>query len=426
MKAAFRLAWSLIRIRHLMFSLFFLPLLCSVLLVFGQLVVTGMFLNAATSDVEGTEVPEKEDNAVRFLLYGSGEQRPPLKVCRWIPNPLDPSREIAPTRDCSADSLDVAINVDNPDAFVADRYVDIFEGQIDRLHICKRCSPNAVIRVASDGEISTRASSVYALAVLSLTLAPKREVREEQRDHLKQIRENLGDILFFMPDSKDLVLMSPKNGAIAFTANIVPLVIIALWLAVRAHRKVLDYFSNNNVLLPLVAATGKRTFYSALWILTALRVGCFLAASLPILYFGLLDIKGDDAFESLHGHTLLIGVWLCAAVSAVALSTIVTSIADLKHRQEWYTFVYRYVPIVIALGGSFAWGASFIIPNHAMALVRNTILSIPVLGLGPLFVAPITLPATMFVAIHAMISVVCMYIIVRRNARWFGAHLEEI
>lgn len=427
MRRSVHLAWSLMRIRHLTFSLFLFPLVCGVILVLAQLITTGLFVKSITPEVFDTAVSEsKDDNLVRFLLYGSGEKRPPMIVCRWVPHPKDPSKEIPPHGGCRADSLDVGINVADPDSFVVDQYVEIFQGQIDRLHVCRHCRPQVVITVGDDGKSSTFVGSMYGLAVISLAFLPKEEIREGSLEHFKVITENMGDFLFFMPDAAGLVLLSSKNGALMFTANIVPLVIIALWLAVRAHRKVLDYFSSNNVLLPLVAATGKRTFYSALWILTVARVACFLAASLPLIYFGLTAIGGEGIFDSLKEHPALIMTWMVAIVAAAGLATIVTSVADLKHRQEWYSILYRYVPLVLALIGSSVWGATFILPTAVMGVVRSVVLALPVVGLGPLCLAPITLPALPFVLVHAVMSVVLIVVILRRNARWFGAHLEEV
>jgi hypothetical protein len=261
---------------------------------------------------------------------------------------------------------------------------------------------------------------------MSLAFIPKPEERSERVEKFRVINDGIGDILFYMPDASDLVRLSSANGAIPFAANIVPLVVIALWLSVRAHRKVLDYFSQNDVLLPLVAATGKRTFYSALWIVTAARVFCFLAASLPVVYLGLKDIGGVSVFDSLRDHIGLILVWLFALISAVALCTIVSSIADLKHRQAFRSVLYRYVPILVALLGGFVWTATFIVPSPFMGIVRSVITSVPILGLAPLFAAPVTLPSGAFVLTHAVVATILVVLVLRNNARWFGAHLEEV
>ena len=426
MKRAFHLAWSLIRIRHLALSLFLFPLLCSVLLVVGQLVVTTLFIRSVAPEVPTTQDVQEDFNPVRLVLYGSGERRPSLEVCRWVVSHSDPTREVPPRAACAPDSLDVAVNVSNPETFDASSFVEMFQGQIDRLHICKNCQPDVVITVPERGKHHTRAASAYGLAVMSLAYIPKAEDRSERIEKFRAVTEGIGDMLFYMPDARDLVRLCSANGAIPFAANIVPLVVIALWLSVRAHRKVLDYFSQNDVLLPLVAATGKRTFYSALWIVTAARVLCFLAASLPVIYFGLSDIGGVHVFDSLRQHASLIVVWLFALVSAVALCTIVSSIADLKHRQAFRSVLYRYVPIVVALFGAFAWTATFIVPSETMGLVRSVITSIPILGLAPLFAAPVTLPSVPVVLVHALVSTVLVCLVLRNNARWFGAHLEEV
>lgn len=426
MKRALNLAWSLIQIRHLAFSLFLFPLLCSVLLVVGQLVVTTLFIRSVAPEVPSEEVIKEDFNPVRLLLYGSGERRPNLEVCRWIASPDDSTREVPPRAACAPDSLDVAVNVSEPQLLDVGRYVEMFQGQIDRLHICKSCRPDVVITVSEQGDHQTRVGSVYGLALMSLAYIPTPEDRSARVEKLRVVKEGIGDILFFMPEASDLVRLSSANGAIPFAANIVPLVIIALWLSVRAHRKVLEYFSQNDVLLPLVAATGKRTFYSALWIVTGARVLCFLVASLPLVYVGLKDVSGVNVFDSVRAHAPLIVSWLFALVSAIALCTIVSSIADLKHRQAIRSVLYRYVPIVVALVGALVWTGTFIVPSASMGVIRSVITAVPILGLAPLFVAPVTLPSGAVVVIHAFVSTALVFLVLRNNARWFGAHLEEV
>lgn len=430
MKRAVHLAWSLIRIRHLATSLFMLPLVCSVLLVFAQLALTSAFIRAVVPGAadEGSVEPviQEDFNPVRLVLYGSSEPRPNLQVCRWIVNPSDPTKEVPPRPSCAADSLDVAVHVSNPSSFDASNLAEMFRGQIDRLHICRNCRLDIVINVSEDGRHVTRAENVYGLAVLSLAYMPKPEDRFEQIDSFRIAEQGIGTLFFYMPDASSLVQITGDNGAMLFTANVVTLVVIALWLAVRAHRKVLDYFARNDVLLPLVAATGKHTFYSALWIVTGARVLCFLAASIPVIYFGLSDIGGDDVFDPLVEHIDLIVVWLFTLVSAVSLCTVISSIAELKHRQALRSFLYRYVPIIGALFGGCMWVGSFVLPSQSMGIVRSVITSLPVIGLAPLFVVPITLPNVFVVLLHGVVSAVLVVFILRKNARWFGAHLEEV
>jgi energy-converting hydrogenase Eha subunit E len=61
-----------------------------------------------------------------------------------------------------------------------------------------------------------------------------------------------------------------------------------------------------------------------------------------------------------------------------------------------------------------------------MGVVRSVIVSIPLVGLAPLFAAPVTMPHATFVLIHAVTSTILVVLVLRNNARWFGAHLEEV
>jgi len=427
MSSALHVAWSLVRIRHLAVSIFLFPLTISVVMVLSQLMITGMFLRSIGPGHDDlASPPQSESNLVRLILYGSERERPPIRVCRWVVAEESPHEEVPPNELCRPDRLDVAVHVQDPANAPVEEYTRLFGGQIDRLHVCRKCSPDVVIKRENSGKNISHATSVYGLAVLSLAYKMKGSIREDRDEYLKMLSGSLGGISLHLPESKAEIALSKSNGAIPFTVNVIPIVVIALWLSLRAHRKVLDYFARNDVLLPLVAATGKRPFYGALWLLAVFRVACFLAAAIPIMYFGLRDIGGKNVFRETSanmGETLL---WIVALIMAVSLTTIISSIADLKHRQAVVNILYRYIPMALAVLGGIFWLATFLVPSHTAGFVRLSLTAVPILGLAPLFFAPITRPEVWVIVIHAVGSGLLVKIILRGNARWFAAHLEEV
>lgn len=431
MLRALHIAWALIRVPNLTRHLFLVPILLSLLIVVGQLITTGVFLEAASRNAlwqgagDGPEAVN-DTSPVRYLLYGSGERRGPLRVCRWLPDSNRPMKEVPPTAECKADRLDVAINVSNPETFIVDDYVSIFEGQIDRLHVCKHCAPDAIIRVGDEGDVQTMSYSMWGMAVLSLAFLPREAQRTERRETLEATSDRLGSLSLYMPESRRLVDITPANPGFAFTLNVVPMIIIALWLAVRAHGKVLDYFAQNSVLLPLVAATGKRAFYGALWILTSARVACFLAASVPIVYIGLRMLSGGENSIGRTDRLWMLVCWFVAVIPAVGLSTMIASVADLKRRHSMANFLYRYIPIFLALVGGIAWAFTFVFPTEAAGVARTVFTAVPVVGLAPVFIAPVTEPPYTALLFHGAVSLVALILLVRVNMRWFAAHLEEV
>jgi hypothetical protein len=428
MRKSLHLALSLIRIPHLAISLFLFPLLISLVLVFVQLVVTGLLLKASSIETVTSQLTTKREaelSMVRRILYGSPDLRPPIRVCRWNGDPDD---ERPAESECSPDRLDVAINVSEPSSFDPSKYVELFNGQVDRLHVCHSCQPDVVIAVDSSGIARSEIYSVYGLVVLSLPYA-KSDVRDQKIQlmrNISDIKKSFGELHLHLPDVAGGIGVSQLQGSMPFTLNIGLLVLMALWLALRAHRRVLDYFSQNNVLLPLVAACGKGRFYSALWMLTLLRVGCFLCASIPMVFFGLKDIAGPDIFRSLEVSTLQILSWLFVLVSTFGLATVIASIAELKHRHSVLSFSYKVMPILIAILGAVLWGATFIFPTDAMATLRMWLAAIPIIGMTPIFLAPIIKLPVLPLLIHGVCSVVLLKWALAHNARWFAAHLEEV
>jgi hypothetical protein len=270
---------------------------------------------------------------------------------------------------------------------------------------------------------------VFGLAILFLPYSNSAigEKRIALTGAYEEISQALGSFSMRIPEVSDALGISSLKGSLPITANVSLLVIIALWLALRAHRKVLDYFSHNDVLLPLAAACGKHHFYSAIWILTMLRVGCFLCASIPLMYLGLSDIivthVKDFEFSLSLSQTV---VWLMALMSTLSFATVVASIAELKHRHHLLNIAYKFIPLVGAFFGALVWGLSFIVPFPFVGDFRMALSALPVVGIAPVLVAPVIRLPVLPMFLHAVTAAVAMVWILRRNARWFAAHLEEV
>ena len=427
MGRSFRIAAALLRIPHLALSLFAVPLILSLGIVVIQLLATGAAVQLMSTTGRAVMAAKVSDtNPIRWMIYGSGDLRGPLTVCRWGVN--SQGVETPLVEGCAPDRLDVAIHVDNPESFDVSRFKKLFEGHIDRLHVCRSCQPDVVITPSMNGEITSKAHSVFGLSILFLPYSNK-EVADQRtavKEAYDEIQRSLGSISMHIPEISDAIGISSLKGTLPITTNIALLVVIALWLALKAHRKVLDYFSRNDVLLPLAAACGKQTFYSAIWILTLFRVGCFLGASIPLMYFGLDDIFSsnvgvDLSFSLAHG-----AAWLVALVSALGLATVIASIAELKHRHSLLSVSYRFLPLLGAFIGALAWGASFIMPLHACGVFRLIVSALPIIGIAPILVAPVTGLPYLPMMTHAVLAMIGLTWLLKRNARWFAAHLEEV
>ena len=429
MLRTFRIAIALVQIPHLTLQLFLFPLIMSLALVFAQLLVTGMIVRVASVDSTrqlDTDESRSEHSMMRWVLYGSAARRPTILVCRWR---QVTGGEVPPSKECSPDRLDVAIHVSDPASYEVTKYSALFDGHVDRLHICKSCAPDVIVTPKVGGEVVSEVRSVFGLTILFLPYT-NRSISSQRVEVLRtidDIRRAVGSITMHIPETPDGIGITSLKLTLPITANIASLVLIALWLAIRAHRKVLDYFSQNDVLLPLAVACGKERFYASIWILTLFRVGCFLGASIPVTYFALRDVLGDDtSFSTLPFSLVSFCVWLIALVSTLSFAAILASIAELKHRQAVWTMIYRFLPITLAVFGAALWSSSFILPYDSMGIFRLVLSSIPIVGMAPIVVGPaISLPVLPMV-IHAAFSIAMFLVLLKRNARWFAAHLEEI
>lgn len=428
MFSSFRIVAAFVRIPHLALSLFLFPLLVSLIFVFLQLVATGIVLKQVNSTSEGLAavVERKGDkNAVRWILYGSGERRAGPEICRWI---MQDGEERPPSPACNPDRLDIAVHAEDVETYDVGSYQTLFGGHVDRIHVCRTCRPDVVIEPHTDEATRSQAYSVFGLMLLFLpyTNSDIEQNRVVVRRSIEDVKNRLGDVSLSIPEIDEAIGVSALKGTLPIVFNVSFLVLIALWLALRAHRRVLDYFSHNDVLLPLAAACGRQRFYSSIWLLTLLRVGCFVSTAVPLVYFGLKDVMDEESLLSLRISVGSALMWIVGLVSTTALATVVGSISELKHRHTLISFLYKFLPLVAAVLGAALWGFSFLIPSEAMGTLRLVVSAIPIVGIVPVLIAPaISLPAFCLV-VHTVLATFAVVFIMRRNARWFAAHLEEV
>lgn len=433
MLRSLHLAFALIRIPHLAISLFIVPLFIGLLLVTVQLLITGTLLLLSNPRLgDGPkEAPQtnSDGNLVRLILYGENSLRPSLTVCRWEMDAA--GNEIPPKGigNCTPDRLDVAIRSNNPLQENTAEYEKLFQGQIDRLHVCATCTPDIIFTPhTGEGDNQVTVHSIFGLALLSLPLSNSQLLTQqfELRQEFKRVTDLFGSVYFELPEIPGGINATELRRTLPITLNIAALIITTLWLGLRAHRKVLDYFSRNDVLLPLVAACGKHQFYSALWILTIVRVSCFLLASVPLLAIGIKGFLGKESFLSIGTSVSQFITWLVTISASLALTTVLASLAELKHRQTFFSILYRYVPLFCAGLGAVVWIATLLSQTTSMAALRATITAIPIIGSAPLLVAPILNLPSLVMLPHAALSLVFLVVLLRRNARWFAAHLDEV
>jgi hypothetical protein len=190
---------------------------------------------------------------------------------------------------------------------------------------------------------------------------------------------------------------------------------------------VLDYFARNGALLPMVAATGKHSFYDAIWLLTVFRVGAFLLAAVPATLLVFTGLTEDQPIPSFFGEDRLFPyAWMVAIGLSFALATLIASIADLKHRHHFLSFLYLYLPIAVCAISAVGWGLTFLVDSPAFGYVRNIAAALPIVGMAPVLVSPLFQPSIWVLVAHALLTLGLIWLFLKRNAHWFAAHLEEL
>ena len=422
-----RLAIALLKIPRLFGTLFLFPLLISIVVVAMQVVFTVLMVQSISNTADPVEERierTKDMNFGRLLLYGHGEPLPTMRLCRWSEIERDGrSVEVPPSRDCLPGRLDIAIHVDDPATFDPSFYQAAFDGSVEQLHLCKRCRPDVIITPGT-GSARSEIRSIWGLVLVNMIRFNPTQYVESLKE-IEQVSGIFGDRTLYLSGFDDPIEMERTYTILALTMNLAGIIIIALWLALKAHRKVLDYFSHSGALLPMVAASGHGAFYGAIWALTLARVGAFFGAAIPMTYYGFIRLLERDDLNPFFFDGGVF-VWLVTLTASLTLATLIASIAELKHRHSLLSFTYKYVPIFICFLGGIIWASTFLLESSGALMLRSATTALPLFGTASILLGPVFRPSTATLIIHLSASVALLVVALRYNSRWFAAHLEEI
>lgn len=446
MRRAFEVAIAFLRIPRFFISLLVVPCILSLVLIYLQLLITQKFLRTidqSPKSVRAKILSEPRPHFLHKLAFKVDKKLPPIETCIWqlVPSSEAECSGVAactsgvvneapehPER-CPLDPFDVVIQASDPSLVSLSDYQRAFDGNFLRLHVCRHCSSNIVVSVEPSGAV-THVGSVWGLGLLTLTRFSKKNVERiiEVLDQAELADKVLGKKLLYVPGLVEPVQINEFADSLGVVANFAVIIVIALWLALRAHRKVLDYFSHSGALLPLVAAVGQQTFYGGIWILTLIRVALFLLAAIPLGYLVLAESVSTKSLKSLFfgGDIFALLLWTIAIVSSFALATLIASISDLRHRHSLLSIIYKYIPLMACLLGGLVWSLSFLLAADASRIVREIIASLPLVGMVAVLMAPIFSPLLGILVLNTLLTVLLTVVIAKVNSRWFAAHLDEV
>jgi hypothetical protein len=424
------LTLSLIRIPRLFLALFLVPVILSLVIVGLQFSLSALFLagqeHGKTKTLENTFAGPKKPGWLRIALLG-GTVPEQAKICYWDTDkrtgdlaPLDPS--------CFLERYDVVIDPAVFETTPLSKYQSYLNGSFTKIHVCKGCLTDLVLW-KHNGEIRVDIRSFFALALIQ-GIDMSDDVRAGYSaaiDAKKEIEKATGERYLVFSGFQEGAPLSSVTLTFIIIVNICGLIITALWLAIKAHRKVLDYFSHSGALLPLVAACGARCFYSSVWLLTVLRVVAFLGAAVPIgiITFGSLISEKDEIFF-FPNSTLTMTFWLISLVSCLALTTLIASIAELKAHHSLTSFKYKILPMLLCMIGGILWGLTFVFETGYSQYIRSFLTVLPVLGLAPIIMAPIFSPPLVSLIVHVALTTALFLFSLEKNSEWFAAHLDDI
>jgi len=337
--------------------------------------------------------------------------------------------EAPPGKECSIDNFHVAFHVEDSEKFDPSQYINVLNGWVSTIHICQSaCEAYTTILISSKEKTRTEVTDPWAYSLLQSArqAAAANNYMMDSLRELDRMRDLFGDRFIQMKGMREPINAKNTLYVFAVITNVVVLIVISIWLALKAHRKVLDYFMLSGSLLPLIAATGIRRFYGALWILTGMRVLAFLSSAAPVALIAVINGFSTQAGPVLsHIQPFEVVIWLIATTASLALGALIASISDLKHRYNLLSFVYRILPLTMCSLGMLVWMILFLDEGSTSLIIRSIIASLPLFGTGPMLLAPIMKPNFNIYVVHSVLSVLLLVIVARKNSRWFAAHIES-
>lgn len=434
MPPSLRLTWCFLRIPRLLATLLLAPVATTVLIVILQLFVSVLFLQAPSSRGESVVATgnrlqsgdEKQPSWFREILIGDKSFTKALKTCVWSSDEQS-DKLTPPSPECALQRYDVVVTPQVANEYGIAAYEELFRGLFRAIHICDGCVTDIIIW-RDEGKIQT-----YFRSFLGFVLFQEVHLRggiqkrfDEVQAAQKELKKRIGERFFDLTGFREPTKLSSFQAKIIIILNIGMGIVTALWLALKAHRRVLDYLSHSGVLLPLVAAVGKSTFYSSVWLLTLIRVGAFVFATVPIGIVVFIDIIKDPAAFPFFGRPFAFVGWGCAVVASFSLAALIASVAELKHHHDLFNFHYKLGPLLASSLGGLLWLSTFFIELPVMQTIRGIIGIIPIVGIAPIILAPAFEPYWYVLVVNTVGTIAIIVFVARYNARWFGAHLDDI
>jgi hypothetical protein len=426
-----RLSLSFLLIPRLFASLILIPTALSIVLVTAQLILTENMLglmNRSSKDVkQKLEKTPESQSALRKLVFRTTSELPDLQICRWHLNEKG-EETTEDSVNCIIDPYDIVLRTIKPSTLEVEPYKEVFNKNVRRLHICSACRSNIIIETDHTPPL-THTFNIWSLFVLGFTkYRQQNEHILHAFDEVDKVERVVGKRYLHVPGLLNAASLDDLADTAGVIVNIALLIIVALWLALRAHRKVLDYFAASGALLPLVSATGSNVFYGSIWILTLFRVFAFLGTGIPLTYLFLKRAIHSGGLEQLFfkGEIAAFILWLVTLFASFALAGLISSVSDLKHRHAFTSILYKYIPLILTLFGGIVFAATFLIPGATGEYIRTVITGMPLIGMLAILIAPIFIPAQGVLVVNTLLTVALIVPIVKANSRWFAAHLDDL
>ncbi len=429
---SFRIALAFLRDRRLFCQLLLWPLILGVFLATGQIFISAAYLHLLEETPEQfKQRVETRDGTVDWIqgvVHGKSKLPPQPEVCTWQ---RSGAVEVPPSADCHLETLDVTIRKSADTPADLQKFVQYFSLATHRIHVCEECSSDIIIDF-QNGVTSSKVSSLRALGVFILAQDNRNnDVNEffgKAKEKSQELEDLTGTVLLRSGGMQNAMDMTHATIIMVFVINTCMLIVASLWLTLNGYRKVLRCFAENNALLPLVAVCGKWEFYLSIWIITLFRVSLFILISIPLsilAYHAAVPVETRALF--MPEQTTFIA-WLFAVSSSLALVTVIASLSELLRRHSFWSIIYRYVPLVLVIGGTLLWIYSLFAGDSQGVLfaAQKALVYFPVIGLSPVILTPVLSQPAFSLLVHGIIATVLVWFLLKRHAIWFAAHLEEV
>jgi hypothetical protein len=314
------------------------------------------------------------------------------------------------------------------DPAIRSEFIDRFQGIAPRIRFCDWCTGTITIDIVGDDKppkLSLRGVDGILLVGLAVW---NEELDGLARQFARRSMDIRGRLANRFLDFNGVEFDRSSNVSalqicLSFAFLLGGLAMLGVW----SHQRVLLYLKSNSVLVPLAASQGPDALYSALWLLTLVRLAAFFVTGAILSWLSFKTVFSTPPLSLLFSGDVAAAIaWGILLVIGFCVPAFTMAAMEFKVRQSSFAWAVKYIVVLTILIGGVIHGSLFFSEAPIPVFLRQWLYAVPFVGIPGLALAPVVRPDWWFLVLHGAGSAVLLCWMWRTNRDWFRRNLEVI